>query len=119
MLVSKPNRALGPGLLESVYEERLVHELRRRAIDINNPDRIVVWEASPESLRHQQSVEIAKRLHGRTRRAKRHLRACDRIDHPGRCENRRARFPFHMDNISLGALLPTEATHRSATERTL
>jgi hypothetical protein len=80
-------------------------------------DAIVVREASPESSRHQQSVEITKRLHGDPRRADRHIRANDRIEHPCRDDNRRARFSFHKDNLGSGALLRIEAAHRSAMER--
>jgi hypothetical protein len=80
-------------------------------------DAIVVREASPESSRHQQSVEITKRLGGDPRRADRHLSANDRIDHPSRHDNRRARFSFHMDNLGSRALLLIEAAHCSPMER--
>jgi len=80
-------------------------------------DAIVVGEASPESSRHQQSVELTERLQGDSRRPDRHRRASDRIEHPRRDDNRRAWFSFHKDNLRSGAPLHVEATYRSAVKR--
>lgn len=75
-------------------------------------DAIVVREGSPESSFHQKLVQINQRLQAYPRRADRQLRTNDRIEHPCRHDNRRARLSFYEDNLPPEALLPIKAVRR-------
>jgi hypothetical protein len=77
----------------------------------------IVWEASPESVFHQQPMEITKRLGGHVGRPDLHRRTSRRVKHPCRHDNRSARFPFNDENVSPGAPLTVKATHAPSVER--
>lgn len=77
----------------------------------------VVWEASPESVVHQQPIESSKRLRGHAGRPDLHRRTSRRVKHPCRHDNRSARFPFHDKNVSPGAPLTVKPTHAPSVER--
>lgn len=73
----------------------------------------VVWEASPESVFHQQQMKIDKRLRRNVSGTDRHRRANRRVKHPCRHDNRRARFSFDDDDIGSRTLLTIKAANRS------
>jgi len=77
----------------------------------------VVQEASPESVFHQQPMEIAKRLRGHVGRPDLHRRTSRRVKHPCRHDNRSARFPFNDENVSAGAPLTVKTTHAPSVKR--
>jgi hypothetical protein len=80
-------------------------------------DVCVVWEASPESVFHQQPIEIPKRFRRHVGRPNLHRRTSRRVKHPCRHDNRSARFPFNDENVSPGAPLTVKVTHAPSVER--
>ncbi len=77
---------------------------------------IVVWGTSPESLFHQQPVEIDKCPHRNVRGADLHRRTSRQVKHPCRHDDRSARFSFDNGNLNPGALLTIKAPHPTPVE---
>jgi hypothetical protein len=80
-------------------------------------DDIVVWEASSESIVHQQPMKIDQRLHRNMRRTELHRSAYRRVEHPCRQDNRSARSAFDHNNIRTRALLSIKQPHPPPVER--
>jgi hypothetical protein len=76
-----------------------------RLILLLQDDGRIVREASPDSLLHQQTVELNQRRDRHARRPQRHAGAGGGIKHPGRHHDDLAGNHLYMNDVAAGAAL--------------